>query len=459
MTPRQKKLFVLAVVVSLCIALRLYHIDQAFSTNGVDEGIHLLQAKMMAGGHGYYGMLEGDQPPLTLLTYALFNGAVVPCRLVSVGMFLGALAAVYYIGAWFNRNVAVVAVVLVSLDFMLLRESRLASLDMFSASLLCIGSCFFVAYEQRRRGWLAAGAGLFFSLALLSKLVPAFVVLFAVAVLLYWYREHWRHLLLFFAGLLLPALLLLLAYTPSELVHGMLLRQADRPFDLYGKWSLFLFLGMNFIYLSTFRRWNLRDRRVRYLLAWILLIVVPVMVQGMTAPHHFVYVSFPFAVLTAVVLVRGWNMRKKTLLAGFIAFALGISLFFTATAPPSLADDTADVIAEQTPDDALVVAGNPLVNVLADRSAPHNLTNVARFHYPPTTADKVLFWLNSSEVQAVVLYYHLANLPEVEQYLERNDGWHKQEVITGRGEFSFDGYTPGFSRDTYTIYLRRDGVT
>jgi len=452
MNKQYRWIIVVSLVLLFSIGTKCYQLGDVFSSNGIDEGIHLLQAKMMAEGYNYYSDLEGDQPPLALLVYSLFNGDIIPCRAISIALFLISLVCIFGIASLFRRKAALLSVVLIALDFMLWRESRLASLDMFSAVLLCAASYFFIIYLEKE-GLLTLGiAGTLFSLSLMTKLIPVFLVIFALSWIIY--QKKMAATIIFLSCLVIPVLFLLFLYTPEELITGVLLRQMHRSVDIYLKLSLFLFLGVNFVYLLAFRRWDLRDKKIRYLVAWILLILGPIMIQGLTAPHHFIYISYPFAVLASVAMVRGWNIRKQTLMATFIVFSVLLTSFLICTAPSDLPYHTADKIAEITTPESLVISGNPIVNVMADRNAPPNLTNLAYHHYPPTTADKVIYWLQNEQVHVIVLYYRLAYMDDLKSYLRSSENWKLVDVVTGRGELIFHGYELQFARDKYEIYLK-----
>jgi len=464
MTARQKKLFVLGVIALVFILFRLYHLEQPFSTNGIDEGIHLLQAKMTADGFSLYEDLNGDQAPLAILTFSLFKGAVLPSRLLSFLLFAGATMTAGVI-AWRlkNRQAGVLTVLLLSLDFTLLRESRLASLDLFSAALLCMAGLLFILYLERPRWTYAAGAGLLLSLSCLSKLMAAPCAL-ALTVAAVWYAVRHRrleHFAVYALAGMVPALALLFLFSPDALLDGVLLRQLHRGADWSTKASALLFIGPSFAYLLAVRRWNLRDRRVAFVVLWLLSLLAFILVQGRTFQHHFAYVAFPAAILAGVVL-GDWSLdSRKTVavVAGFVAVNAVLTVALVGTAPPDLAYEVADHVAAVSDDDAWVLSGNPLVNVLADRNAPPNLTNLARHHYPPTTASNITYWLEGNRVEVVVLYYHLAELPGVIRYLNRSGRYEKAMVVEGKGQLLFDGVTPRFSTDRYVVYRAVNGTT
>lgn len=444
------------IIIALIIfmfALRAYDIRDPFSTNGVDEGIHLLQAHMMHDGYNYYDDLQGDQAPLALLTFSVLDGNVLACRWISYALFFISSLFLFLIAQKFGKDVAFMALLILCLDFTLLRESRLASLDLFSAALLCIASFFILTYMERHTMAPLALSSIFLSLSVLTKVIPVFLLLFFLFYLFFMRKDH-RHGLLAMGVMCIPAAFLLLAFTPHQLIEGIILRQSHRGFDLYTKLSIVVFIASCFIYLYAIRKWNWKDTRIRYLLMWALLIFIPLMAQGRTLPHHFAFLSYPLAVLSAIAIHQGWNARKKAVLAAFVVINVALAVFFIATAPGDLSYEVADDIAALTDGGDLIISGNPLVTVLSHRTAPPNLTNVAKYHYPETTLGDVVYWLENNETKVIVLYYHLSEIDGLKEYLENSSQWHFYEKIEGRGQMLFYGFTPKFSRDSYEIYVK-----
>ncbi|MGC9307838.1 MAG: hypothetical protein ACP5FL_03575, partial [Thermoplasmatota archaeon] len=344
-----------------------------------------------------------------------------------------------------------------------LRESRLASLDLFSAALLCIAALLFILYLERPRWEYAAVGGLLLSLSCLSKLMAAPCVLAFTAAAV-WYavkRRRMNHFVAYAVAGVLPVAAMLLLFSPDALLEGMLLRQLHRGSDWWTKASTLLFIGPGFVYLLALRRWNLQDRRIAFVVLWLLSLLVFILVQGRTFQHHFAYVAFPAAVLAGVVL-GDWQLdarKTKAVLGGFVAVNVVLMVSLVGTAPPDVSYEVADEVAAMTDGDAWVLSGNPLVNVLADRNTPPNLTNLAEYHYPPTTKSNITYWLERGDVEVVVLYYHLAEMDGVTRYLNESEHYEKATVITGAGQILFEGLTPRFSTDRYVVYRATGNAT
>ncbi|MEA2053541.1 MAG: hypothetical protein U9O96_00250 [Candidatus Thermoplasmatota archaeon] len=151
MISASKKILILFVVALAFIFFRIYNIENPFSTNGIDEGIHLLQAKMVGEGYNLYGDLGGDQAPLVIMIFSAFKGNVMISRYLSFFLFLASSLSSFLIASHLrDKRAGVFTVLVLALDFTLLRESRLASLDLFSASLLCISALFFILYIDKK---------------------------------------------------------------------------------------------------------------------------------------------------------------------------------------------------------------------------------------------------------------------------------------------------------------------
>ena len=443
---------IIIFIILFAVAFRAYNIKNPFSTNGIDEGIHLLQARMISEGYNYYKDLQGDQAPLAILTFSIFRGDVIVCRYLSFFLFIISLFFLYQLSRKFGNNVALIAVLIAFLDITLLRESRLASLDLFSAALLSIASYFYVEYEDKNSTIFLLISGVFFSLSILSKMIPIFLIIFIFIRLLF--ARSIKHAIIFFGGVLFPLLILFSILTPYELIEGMVLRQTHRGIDLYSKLSVLVFIASCFIYLAAIKKWNLKDKRIYYIMAWLLCILIPLLLQGRTFQHHFVYISYPLSILAAIA-VSEKEVFKKRVLPLFVIVNLFLAIFFISTAPKDVAYDVAEEIEEITKKNDIVVSGRPLVNILANRPAAPNLTNLAKYHYPKTELEDIIYWLEKNETKAIILYYHLYEIEGLKEYLNRSTNWYLYKRIEGRGQLLFEGISLQFSRDVYEIYVKR----
>jgi len=455
-----RKILALFVLALIFIFIRLYNIENPFSTNGIDEGIHLIQAKMVGQGYNLYSELGGDQAPLAILVFSVLKGNVMASRLLSFSLFLAGVSSSFLIASRLrSRKAGVFAMLLLAMDFTLLRESRLASLDLFSASLLSISALFFITYIDSRKWEHVAVASLFLSMSCLSKMIAAPFAFLVTLAFLYEMlkKKNLFHLSVYFISFVIPFVFMLFIFTPQELMDGILFRQMGRGFDLYSKLSFLLFIGPGFIYLVSLKRWNLKNKKMAFLVLWLLSTLVFLMVQGRTFQHHFAYIAFPAAILASIAIsdLPERSLKKRALISSFIAVNALISVSLIVTAPYDLSYDVADEINSITPPGSVVISGNPLVNVLADRDCPPNLTNLAYYHYPPTEPSDIIYWLENGDVKAVVIYWHLSDMDEVREYLNRSRDYVFYRTIEGRGQILFDGLVPKFSEDRYVIYVKR----
>ncbi|HEC76479.1 MAG TPA: hypothetical protein ENI33_04380 [Thermoplasmatales archaeon] len=443
---------IIILILIFLIAIRAYNIENPFSTNGIDEGIHLLQAKMINEGYDYYKDLNGDQSPLAILIFSMFAGNVMICRYISYSIFLISTLFLFLIAKKFGKDVAFTALLIISLDFTLLKESRLASLDLFSASMLCFSSFFFINYIERENTTDIILSSLFLSLSTLSKIVPSFLILF-ILFYIFILKKKVKHGILYIISFFIPLIFILLIFSPDELIEGILLKQTHRGFDLYSKLSIFVFISSCFIYLYSIKRWDIKNEKIMYMLGWVSFIFFPILFQGRTFQHHFVYISYPLAILSSVVLHEKWN-KRKIILTIFVIFNLFLAIFFVFSTPHDLAYDVGREIKKITEKKDTVISGNPLINVVANRLAPPNLTNLARYHYPQTTLNDIIYWLEKNETKVIVLYYHLYEIDGLKEYLENSTKWHFYKKMEGRGQILFNGIKPEFSEDRYEIYIK-----
>jgi len=443
---------IIIIIIIFSFIIRAYNIQNPFSTNGIDEGIHLLQAKMMAGGYNYYEDLNGDQAPLALITFSLLGGNVIFCRYLSYAMFLISFIFLFLSAKKFGRSVAILSILILSLDLSLFRESRLASLDLFSASLLSISSFFFLNYIENKKIFHLALSSIFLSLSIFSKIIP-FLIPFFILFYIIFMKKNRIHGIIYLAFLFLPAVFLFLFFSPHQLIEGIFLRQSHRAFDFYSKLSIILFFSSCFIYLYAIRKWNLKNHKILYLVSIAILIFVPLLIQGRSSQHHFVYISYPLAILSSIAINQKWN-KRRVITAIFVSINLLLAIFFVFTAPRDLSYNVAREIDEISNKNDIIISGNPLINVEAHRLAPPNLTNLARYHYPEVSLNDIIYWLEKNETKVIVLYYHLYEIKGLEEYLENSSKWHFYKKIEGRGQILFYGIEPKFSHDCYKIYVK-----
>lgn len=451
-----KHLLLLIVVALFFIGFRVYNIENPFSTNGIDEGIHLLQAKMVDHGYNLYTDLKSDQAPVAILTFSLMHESVSAARMVSFTLFgLAAAASACIAYLIKGKQAGVYTLLILSLDFTLLRESRLASLDLFSAALLTLGVLCLLLYIQRDNWQLLIPGAILIALSCLAKMmaIPSAILISVWLIHILLKNRKYTLLATYILGGLIPVAVLLLLFSPEMLIDGIIIRQTHRLYDWETKASIFLFIGPSFVYLAALRRWDYRDKQIILLVLWLLPTFIFIMAQGLTFQHHFAYAAFPAAILASMAIVSWPKKKRRALLASFVAVNAALGPALVISAPTDMAYQIADTIEDITLEGTVIISGNPLVTVLADRLAPPNMTNLAYYHYPPTTSSNITYWLANKEVAAVVLYWKLSEMEKVEQYLNRSDSYELYTQIDGKGQMVFEGITPTFLTDRYTLYI------
>jgi len=451
-----KHLLLLIVVAVFFIGFRVYNIENPFSTNGIDEGIHLLQAKMVDHGYNLYTDLKSDQAPVAILTFSLMHNSVIESRMLSFTLFGMAAATSSFIAYLIkSKQAGVYTLLILSLDFTLLRESRLASLDLFSAALLTLGVLCLLLYIKREYWQLLVVGAILISLSCLAKMLAIPSAILISIWLAYTLLKNRKYTLLtaYILGGLIPIALLLLLFSPEMLIEGLIVRQTHRLYEWGTKASIFLFIGPSFVYLAALRRWDFRDKQIILLVLWLLPTFIFIIAQGLTFQHHFAYAAFPAAILASIAIASWPKKERRALLASFVAINAVLGPALIISAPTDMAYQVADTIEDITLEDTVIIVGNPLVTVLADRLAPPNMTNLAYYHYPPTTTGNISYWLKNKDVAVVGLYWKLAEMEKVEQYLNHSDSYVLYTQFQGKGQMVFAGITPTFSTDKYTLYV------
>jgi len=290
---------IVAFVIIYAVFIHFYNIGSSFSTNGIDEGIHLLQSHMVSNGYDYYNDAGGDQAPLGIMLFSFINSWIWS-RVFTASMFI---LAVFLTGIMvkkrFGKNPAFIVLIILLLDFTTVREARLASLDSLSASVTSIAAILIwhsSSATSKKPNWkvpvgksnlekqifLLTG-GLFLGAGIMIKLFSApftvFLFLFFVFLELN-RRESFNNFfnsifnrifigrnadpkkrlgremsfiripeygsIIFLVGILIPFFIMSYIFGIDELLNGIIFRQSHRDFDIMSKGTIFLFLGTSF---------------------------------------------------------------------------------------------------------------------------------------------------------------------------------------------------------------------
>jgi len=460
-TDRRKVLAVAVLIIALAAFLRFYNIAWSFSNNGVDEGIMLERARMVSEGYDLYSELPCDQAPLAFLIGSLFDGDVVALRALTAALSLLAIAACMLASKKQQGNLAMMITgFLLAVDFALLRESRLFSLDGISAFFLAFSIPFFLHYARHDSKTALLVAGLLVGLSAASKLFGGVALLGMLVFMLLRLRTDERKkregartvvdIVVLSVAAAVPMTLLLVALGPSEMLDGMVFDQGHRDFDLTMKLSIPVFFGVNLAYtlplIYARRVWS-HSVEARYLLILTVVLLLDFVLQPLVFLHHMVLMSPALAVLAGMFIARELETKNEhtnekidnisgkkrlsepeaflaVLLVGLLVSAgLGSYGMVAQEEPGQMV--IGEMIAEWTGPDDWIISGDPLITSYAERLTPPDMVNVGTRVYPGLTLD---------DVESAVIEYNVAIVLLNYRFLE--------EDMSGLREFLMDrGYS------------------
>ena len=440
-TDKRKVLIAIVLILAAAAFLRFYNINWSFSNNGVDEGIMLERARMVSQGYGLYTELPCDQAPLVFLIGSVFDGDVSVLRTVTAALSLVAIAACMLASKKQQGNVAMLVTgVLLAVDFALLRESRLFSLDGISTFFLALSLPLFLHYIRKGSRVALSLAGLLVGLSAASKLFGGVAL---VGMILYMLLQAWkdgkesgsiRGTVLDLAALVgaavVPLIVLLVALGPSDMLNGMIFDQGHRVFDLEMKLSIPVFFGLNLAYalplLYARRLWS-HSKEARFLLVLTAVLLVDFIAQPLVFLHHMVLMSPGLAILSGILIARAFETKKKlseqvttaispkkrtyesaaisaVLMVGIIMSAGIASFGLAAQGKPCQFAYGEKIAAWTTPDD-WIISGDPLITSYAERLTPPSMVNVGTRVYPKLTVAAVQDSIVDYNVSVFVFCY------------------------------------------------------
>jgi len=443
-TDRRKVLAVALLILATAAFLRFYNIGWSFSNNGVDEGIMLERARMVSSGYDLYTELPCDQAPLAFLIGSVFEGDVVALRVLTAALSLVAIAACMLASKKQMGNLAMIVTgILLAVDFALLRESRLFSLDGISTAFLALSLPLFLHYLRHGSRIALASAGLLVGLCTASKLFGGVALL---GMLLFMLIEYWRSrdekkklrrtitdLVVLTAATALPIAVLLFFLGPSEMLDGMVFDQGHRAFDLAMKLSIPAFFGLNLAYafpLLYARRMWAHSKEARFLLVLTVVLLADFIVQPLVFLHHMVLMSPGLAILSGMFIADVYDTRKealtqvdkltmskkmisgsralKAVLLVGILISAGIASYGLAAQGKPAQLMYAEKIAEWTTPEDWIISGDPLITAYAERRTPPSMVNVGTRVYPGMNITDVENAIVEYDVAVFVLSYRFA---------------------------------------------------
>lgn len=482
----RRRWVILAVLAILLAAgaLRLANIGWSYSNNGIDEGVMIERALMVDEGFALYSELPCDQAPLAFIVGSVFGGDVVSLRALTALVAVAAIACCMYASKRIGGNVAMLATgALLAVDFALVRESRLFSLDSLSTSFLAFSAVAFVAHLERRNLALLALAGLLAGISCSFKLIGglalAGILVFIVVETVRGRtgrKEAALQLSLVTAVAVVPLAVLMLALGPADMIQGMILDQGHRGSDLFLKLSLLVYLCLCVAYVVPLvcarRLWSSGPRE-RFLLLLTLAILVFMLVQPLLFLHHMVYASPALAILAGVVVSRsieskevpserGSLMResKRGCLRGMILPALvaslavsgGLSSYGLAAQGEPSQIYWAELVEQLSTEYDYVICGDPIIAAYADRRIPPEVVNVAERQYPELTFDRICQAVTEYDVEVVLICYYLNDFEELPTFLESHGYFLVPDLTVSEGKAALDLFQDGI--DPVSLYVK-----
>jgi 4-amino-4-deoxy-L-arabinose transferase-like glycosyltransferase len=451
LTKDRKRIVVAALLIILfASALRFYHIQWSFSNNGIDEGIMLERSLMVDEGYRLYSELPCDQPPLAFYLGAVLGGDVLSLRIMVAGMSILAIAACMFVSKRQKGPEAMLFTgLLLSIDFVFLRESRLFSLDAMSACFIAFSILAFAFYVNKNSKSALALAGLLAGLSTASKLLGGLAIIGMLLFMVLESRRDRRSLpklsvdvLVMIVSAAAPLLLFMAFLGPREVLDGMILQQGQRGFDAFLKLSIVAFFGLNIAYVLPLARarylWR-GSKLARFLLCLVAVMLAFMVLQPLVFVHHLAVLSPPLAILSGIVVadmlmankrdiknIDKSNMSQKKSWSPNAALALltvtfvvcaGLANYGLSSQTEPIQKTYADWLSGATTEDEFVLSGDPIICAYAHRMTPPDIVNVAYRQHDDLTLDRIVGAIEEYNVSVVIVCYRLNDVDGLTSYL------------------------------------------
>jgi len=449
-TDRRKVLIAAVLILALASFLRLYHIGWSFSSDGVDEGIMLERSLMVSHGYQLYSGMPSDQAPLAFYVGALMDGNVLALRSFVAVLSILAIAVSMLAARRLSGNSGMLITgLLLAVDFALLRESRLFSLDAISSSFLALSLLPFLVYIKSGNRAMLLTSGFMVGLSSASKLLGVLGLLGMLLFLVLEMRsrsESRRRKILDILMLVvisaIPLGLFMVALGPGDMIQGMVFDQGHRSFEIGLKLSIVAYFAVNIAYLlplmSARTMWKERPE-YRFLLTLSFVLLAFMVFQPLTFFHHLVLLSPPLAILAGALISSALEHKKKSsetiqklvvtkraiasankiiaLAVIGILVSTGLGAYGLAAQGRPFQDGYAKLIKQYSSPSQWVVSGDPLMVSLADRLMPPGLVNIAYRQYPDLTEQGLESEIIQYNVTVVVVCYRLNDMPGLVGFL------------------------------------------
>ena len=425
---KKTNFWIIILIVIFFLGLRVYKLNYLVDTNGVDEGIQLMEGRSLHYGYKLYSQINSNAAPFFIGLYGLGNGNPYLFRSLSVLFSLIILFIVFYIAnKYSNSSGGIIAGLLLTGEWFFLKESRLCSLDLYCATFICIGILFLLQYLKKSDIRFLCLSGLSFGFGAMTKLfavVPFGIVFLYLAIISH--KEpirKWKFGFIYFISFLIPVLLTMFFFGFFDSFNGFFLNQLHRPrqalsyklhmFNYYFQSNpmLIILAAVGIIY-----SWKYKSSRVITL--WLLSLTFFFLFQATTWKHHLSLLSPPLAILAGIAGARLLNRKSgkygrifNMLLLILILSSMAYNLFIMGKAIyykklPVVYTIAQNVKKYTLPKD-FIVSGDPLITVLANRKQPPEANNVAQLQYPPLTSQKLVNICRKYKVKVIILTYAL----------------------------------------------------
>ncbi len=329
--------------------------------------------------------------------------------------------------------------------------------------------------------------GIFLSISAMTKLFAVVPVLFTGIFLLYFQmkmpRDRWVifHLIVLAISTLLSTLFLLSVFGFGRTLDGILLDSIDRPsMGLTERMTTLLYvLGtmsfpLVFFVLSIRNMW--KDERNRAMIFISVPLLLFLIVQPTIWDHYFMMYLPLVCILGGIgfsqVLDRS-PIRKKGVetdgsrlepmgllvvisVSIFVVISGGLNAYMLLSTDENIEHRIAEDIKGITSGDDLVISGDPIIPLYADRDQPPGATNLAQVRFPELGDDVLLNITAEENVNVVILCYNLVSYKDYADFIVENfeffRGYQRPDTVT-----EVEGQVQ-LHINTFKVYIRPEGM-
>ncbi len=439
-------------ILTLAFIPRIFQLMKTIAPNGVDEGIHLMQGKLLNQGFSLYTQINCLQAPVAIFLYAVINGDPFLAKFLSVCASLIAISLIMVQARELSDTLGMtVTGVLLALELYFLKEARLASIDMLCSSFLVIGFFFLIRYVKRENFLNLIPAGAFMTIASLTKLFAVIPTVITTIYLIWKKRKERKEVTLYILSMIITALVFLTPLNLKATIENIFLYQTKKGWRSIIEWIIIIceYLCVNavLIGLACVGIWviikNLGEDKDRIqkeiMLIWLFSLLIAIIPQIRIMGHHMVLFSPILALFagygTNYIIsqenwssrILGFNIDRKKLVRGLITIiiltsALNFGAFITLMILEPQPRETpkyiaAEILEAVTTRKDIVISGDPEIALLADRSIPPELVDTAENRYPPFDDEYLIQKTLEYNVTAVVIAYRLIDFVNYREFL------------------------------------------